>query len=105
MHKLIAVAIAALFAANVALAQAPAAPAKAPAAAPAPAKAAEAAKPADAAAKPAAAASDCEARAVSKDGKPLHGAAKAASIKKCLGVGKLADAAKPAGTPAAKASG
>lgn len=25
----------------------------------------------------------CEARAVSKDGKPLYGAAKAASIKKC----------------------
>ena len=29
------------------------------------------------------AASDCEAKAVSKDGKPLAGAAKAASIKKC----------------------
>jgi hypothetical protein len=27
--------------------------------------------------------SDCEAKAVSKDGKPLAGAAKAASIKKC----------------------
>jgi len=32
--------------------------------------------------KPAASA-DCEAKAVSKDGKPLAGAAKAASIKKC----------------------
>lgn len=30
-----------------------------------------------------AAASDCEAQAVSKDGKPLAGAAKASSIKKC----------------------
>ena len=29
------------------------------------------------------AASDCEAKAVSKEGKPLAGAAKAASIKKC----------------------
>jgi hypothetical protein len=29
--------------------------------------------------------SGCEAKAVSKDGKPLHGAAKAASIKKCEG--------------------
>jgi hypothetical protein len=29
------------------------------------------------------AASDCEAKAASKDGKPLAGAAKAASIKKC----------------------
>ena len=28
-------------------------------------------------------ADSCEARAVSKDGKPLYGAAKAASIKKC----------------------
>ena len=27
----------------------------------------------------------CEAKAVSKDGKPLHGAAKDASIKKCMG--------------------
>lgn len=32
----------------------------------------------------AAAASRCEAKAVSKDGKPLSGAAKAASIKKCM---------------------
>lgn len=31
----------------------------------------------------ASAASDCEAKALSKDGKPLAGAAKAASIKKC----------------------
>jgi hypothetical protein len=29
------------------------------------------------------AASDCEAKALSKDGKPLSGAAKASSIKKC----------------------
>ena len=31
----------------------------------------------------ASAASDCEAKAMSKDGKPLAGAAKASSIKKC----------------------
>lgn len=31
----------------------------------------------------ASAASDCEAKALSKDGKPLYGAAKASSIKKC----------------------
>jgi hypothetical protein len=29
--------------------------------------------------------SECEAKAVSKDDKPLYGAAKAASIKKCEG--------------------
>lgn len=34
-------------------------------------------------AEPAAAGESCEAKAVSKDGKPLAGAAKAASIKKC----------------------
>jgi hypothetical protein len=33
----------------------------------------------------AAANSGCEAKAVSKDGKPLYGAAKEASIKKCEG--------------------
>ncbi|MBE7421662.1 MAG: hypothetical protein HS110_04425 [Zoogloeaceae bacterium] len=30
------------------------------------------------------AASDCEATAVSKDGKPLSGAARTSSIKKCM---------------------
>jgi hypothetical protein len=35
----------------------------------------------------------CEAKALSKDGKPLAGAAKAASIKKCLGDGKPSAAA------------
>jgi hypothetical protein len=29
--------------------------------------------------------SECEAKAVSKDGKPIYGVAKDASIKKCLG--------------------
>ena len=29
--------------------------------------------------------SECEEKAVSKDGKPIYGAAKAASIKKCEG--------------------
>lgn len=106
MNKLITVALSALFATGVALAQAPAAPAKAAPAAAAPAKAAEPAKPAEAAtvAKPAAAASDCEAKAVSKSGKPLHGAAKAASIKKCEGAGGTAAAAKPAVKPAAEAA-
>lgn len=36
------------------------------------------------------AASDCEAKAVSKDGKPLAGAAKASSIKKCEADAKAA---------------
>jgi hypothetical protein len=35
--------------------------------------------------------SACEAKAVSKDGKPLYGAAKDASIKKCLGDAKPND--------------
>ncbi len=61
--------LASLFAANVALAQSPvAAPATAPA-------------------------SNCESSAVSKTGKPLHGAAKAAYMKKCAG-GDAAPAAK-----------
>ena len=33
----------------------------------------------------------CEAKAVSKDGKPLYGAAKDASIKKCMGGAKADD--------------
>ena len=33
----------------------------------------------------------CEAKAVSKDGKPLYGAAKDASIKKCMGGAKTDD--------------
>ena len=40
-----------------------------------------------------AAASNCEAKAVSKTGKPLYGAAKASSIKKCEGASKAAVAA------------
>lgn len=69
MHKLITLALVSFFAANVALAQTPAA---APA------------KPATPAVAPAAApAGGCEARAVSAAGKPLHGAAKAAFMKKC----------------------
>lgn len=81
MHKLITLTLVSLFAANVALAQVPAAkdvkpaPAATPATPAAPAKA----TPAPAAAP----AGDCESRAVSKAGKPLHGAAKAAFMKKC----------------------
>lgn len=59
MNKIFASALVALFAVNVAYAQAPAAPA--------------------------AAASDCAAKAVDKNGKPLSGAAKTSSIKKCEG--------------------
>jgi hypothetical protein len=59
VHKLIAVTLASLFAANMAFAQ--------PAAA------------------PAAPAANCETQAVSKDGKPLAGAAKTAFMKKCTG--------------------
>ena len=33
----------------------------------------------------------CEAKAISKDGKPLYGAAKDASIKKCMGDSKPND--------------
>lgn len=35
--------------------------------------------------------SECESKAVSKDGKPLAGAAKAASIKKCTTEAKVAE--------------
>ena len=34
---------------------------------------------------------ECEAKAVSKDGKPIYGAAKEASIKKCMGDAKPND--------------
>ncbi|SNX28222.1 hypothetical protein SAMN06295945_0546 [Polynucleobacter meluiroseus] len=34
---------------------------------------------------------ECEAKAVSKDGKPLYGAAKTASMKKCMGDVKVDD--------------
>lgn len=91
MHKLIALVLSTLFAANLAFAAAPA-------------KEAKAAEPAKPAAMPAAA-SDCEAKALSKAGKPLHGAAKAASIRKCMGGAKPMPmkAAQPAA--AATASG
>lgn len=75
MNKLIVTAVATLFAANLAFAQAPAAKGDAkPAAAPS--------MPAAAAA---AAGGDCEAQAVDKNGKPLHGAARSAFMKKCTG--------------------
>lgn len=78
MPKLIAVALASLFAANIALAKeeanaAPAAP-SAPAAA--------------------AAGGDCEAKAIGKNGKPLAGAAKNAFMKKCTGEAGPAGLAK-----------
>lgn len=69
MKKIFSTALIGLFAMNLAYAQAPAAPA-APAAAPAAV---------------AVAAGDCEAKAVSKAGKPLAGAAKTAFMKKCQG--------------------
>lgn len=67
MYKLISIVAASLFAANLAFAQA-AAPA----------------------------AGDCEAKAVSKAGKPLAGAAKAAFMKKCERENKPAAGAKTA---------
>lgn len=63
MNRIIAIVATTLLAANLAFAQTPVTPANPATAAPA--------------------ASDCEAKAVSKSGKPLTGAAKAASIKKC----------------------
>lgn len=42
------------------------------------------------------AASDCEAKALSKDGKPLAGAAKASSIKKCEAESKPSGCAEKA---------
>ncbi len=88
MNKLIAIALSTLFASSVALAQAPA---KADAAKPAtaatpatPAKPAEPAKPAAKpdAVKPGPGPANCD-KPMSKDGKELHGAAKAAVMAKC----------------------
>ena len=78
MNKMITVALSALFATGVALAQGHPAnfakPVDFPAKTTEPAKAAEAAKPT---------AGNCAAKAVSKDGKPLSGDAKTAFMKKC----------------------
>jgi hypothetical protein len=85
MRNLIIVAIATLFAANVAFAADASCEAKAVSKDGKPlAGAAKAAsiKKCEKEAAPAAA-SNCETKAVSKDGKPLAGAAKAASVKKC----------------------
>ncbi len=77
MNKQIVIFLASLFAANAALAQTSVSTSKdvAPAAQPV-------------------AAGNCEANAVSKAGKPLYGAAKAASIKKCESANKPATAGK-----------
>ena len=82
MNKLIVTAVATLFAANLAFAQAPAKNEAKPAAA--------------APSMPAATAAggNCEAQAVGKDGKPLHGAAKSAFMKKCTGEAGPAGQAK-----------
>ena len=110
MSKLIVAVLSSLLAVSVALAQTPAAPAKAAPAAPA---AAKPAAPAAAVAPAPAAASDCEARAVSKAGKPLAGGAKAAFMKKCeadakgtkdSGSGCEAKAVSKAGKPLAGAA-
>ena len=85
MNKLITVALSAVFATSVALAQGH--PAKFARPVDFPAKAAESAKAAEAA-KPAA--SHCEAKAVSKDGKPLSGDAKTSFMKKCEADAKAA---------------
>lgn len=78
MKKLLTCSLAALFASNLAFAQAPAAPAMPVNTAPTATVAAPAA------------ASNCEAKAVDKHGKPLTGAAKSSSIKKCEGGAKAA---------------
>jgi hypothetical protein len=70
MKKLVTLAVASLFAANLAFAQPSAAPA-----------------------------GNCESRAVSKEGKPLHGAAKAAFMKKCVH-----DNPAPAAAPGGKSA-
>lgn len=69
MNKLLVATAVTLFAANLAFAKPPAK--DEPAAPSMPAAAA--------------AAGDCESKAVGKNGKPLHGAAKAAFMKKCTG--------------------
>jgi hypothetical protein len=101
MNKMIAVALSTLFAAGVALAQPRREAPKPPSPRCCPAAAARQGplppllprSPAKPLRPPSsAAAGDCEAKAVSKDGKPLAGAAKAAFIKKCEGAGKPADA-------------
>jgi hypothetical protein len=85
MNKMITVALSVLFATGVALAQGHPAnfarPVDFPAKTAEPAKAAEAAK---------LAARNCEAKAVSKDGKPLSGEAKASFMKKCEADAKAA---------------
>jgi len=67
MSKLIAIFVSGLFAAGVAFAEAPAA----------------AAKPSATVAQSGPAASDCEAKAIGKNGKPLAGAAKSSFVKTC----------------------
>lgn len=92
MNKLIVTAVATLFAANLAFAQAPAAKSEAKPAAPS-----------MPAATAAAAGGDCEAQAVDKNGKPLHGAAKSAFMKKCTGGSGPVGEAKGRGDCEAKA--
>jgi hypothetical protein len=91
MNKPITIALSALFATGAALAQGHPAnfarPVDFPAKEAGPAKAAEGTK---------LATSNCEAKAVSKDGKPLSGDAKTAFIKKCEADAKAAKAAKAA---------
>jgi len=49
---------------------------------------------------------DCEAKAIDKNGKPLHGAAKTAKMKKCVAGGGTAPAAPAAASaPSAAAAG
>ena len=78
MNKIISGLVAGLFAVSIAYAQAPAQPDMAKPAAPVVSTTA------------APAASACEAKALGKNGKPLTGAAKASSIKKCEGGSKVA---------------
>ena len=85
MNRQITIVSAVLFAAGVALAQGH--PANFARPVEFPAKSAEPAKATDA---PKRDAASCEAKAVGKDGKPLTGDAKAASMKKCAAEAKAA---------------
>jgi hypothetical protein len=85
MSKLIVAALYSIFAVSLAFAQAPAAPAHAVPAAPTAMPAVPA---------PTSMATGCEAKAVNKSGKPLTGAAKSSSIKKCEAEGKGSAAAE-----------
>ena len=83
MKTILAITVATLFCAGSAFAQAPAAPAKPAATVAAPAIPPQGNTAAASAAAASPAASICETKAVDKNGRKLHGAAKASFMKKC----------------------